>query len=158
MCAVTVQSIRVEHFLTAHTCLNSPTSFPKSTEEAYFAVCADRWENDADYRKCMHENSRTCETMESWDQVANRPQKIHKNDPAAKAGELWKSVVHCSEHSQRIQYLRVNILNLDKLTALAWIATPRTFLPLPKQYVPLHKHNNHDCRTRYRTLQTGREV
>ena len=48
--------------------------FRKSLKHHFADYCADRLENDADYkRKCMQENSRTDETMESWDQVASRP-------------------------------------------------------------------------------------
>ena len=43
--------------------------------------------------ECMQENSRTCETMESWDQMARWPcEKVHKHDAAvrqAQFGNQW---------------------------------------------------------------------
>ena len=108
----------------------------QNTWKNKFASCADGWEKRR-YRKCTQESSRTCETVESWDHVANGPQKIHKLTPQRQAR-------HCNQwHRRRIQHdtLRVNILNWDKLT-LAWSTTRRSWRVLAKQEVPLPKHNN----------------
>ena len=72
----------------------------KSTEKQ-LAGCAERWVNDADYRKCMQANSRTYGTIESLDS-RKQTSENQPNDTAAKAGAVRKSVVHCSHHSQRI--------------------------------------------------------
>ena len=59
-----------------------------------FEGCADRCNKDADYRKCMHENSRTYETMEIGQNPVMTSEDAHDN-AAAKAGELWEPVVCC---------------------------------------------------------------
>ena len=57
----------------------------------------------ADFRKCTQENSRTYETMESCDQVAGEPQKIHKMTP----------------QTTRIQH------DINVSTSCTWTSTPR---------------------------------
>ena len=57
-----------------------------------FYGCAARLEKDADYRQCMYENSRTNETMDSWDKVASAPQKPHSMTPQQRQeqfGNQW---------------------------------------------------------------------
>ena len=51
----------------------SRSIIPKSNEE-FRRLC--RWNNDADCRWCLQENSRRYETMTSWDKVAGVPRKI----------------------------------------------------------------------------------
>ena len=62
------------------------------------------WKSYADYRKCMQENCRTCETMESWRQHSKRTSGNPHGDAAARAGEFWEPVVCCSNCSWRTQY------------------------------------------------------
>ena len=50
---------------------------------------------DADFRKCMLENSRTYERMESVDRIASEPHEIHNMTPQqrqARFGNQWHPV------------------------------------------------------------------
>ena len=47
----------------------------RKAQKKQLASRAERLVKDADYRECMQEDSRTYETMESWDPVAHIPQK-----------------------------------------------------------------------------------
>ena len=107
--------------------LSSRKASFRKPQRKHVEGCAGRWEKDADCRKCVQENSRAYETMESWDQVARGPQKNPQNDATAKA--VPKPVVGCSFGPQTedpTRFPRVNILNLDKFTALAWMITRRS--------------------------------
>ena len=77
---------------------------------------------DADYRKCTQEHSRTHETTDRWDRVANGPQKNPQIDltPAAEAGAVWKFVVHRSDRSWRMQH------DTNASTSWTWTSSPRS--------------------------------
>ena len=86
-----------------------------------FAGCADRWAKDADYRKCTQEHSHTDETMESWDQVENESQRNPQHGARSQGGRNSEisGTLFRPQPKDPTRYPRVNILNLDKLTALA---------------------------------------
>ena len=79
----------------------------------HFAGCAEMIVNYADVRK-VHARKLSCE---SWVTNRKRTTENSRNDAAAKADTIRKSVVHCSEHSWRIQHdTHASTSNLDKLT------------------------------------------
>ena len=73
-----------------------PGSVTSEKAQTQFAVCRERLVNDTDYRECIQENSPTSDTIESWDQIASVPQKIHKMTPQggqAQFGNRWHIVL-----------------------------------------------------------------
>ena len=94
-------------------------------------------EKDTDNRKCMQEHSRSYETMDSLDNTAKcfgTPQGMRT---LGTRGMLFKLQVEGP-----IRYQRVNIPNLDKLTALEWITNRGSGWPLAKQEVLLRQYSD----------------
>ena len=85
---------------------------------------------------------RSCSSSDPW-QVGSTsqsgPRKNPQNDAAAKAGAIWRTsgVLFTRQLEDPSRYQRVNILNLDKLTALECIINRCSRRPLAKQEVPL---------------------
>ena len=75
-----------------------------------FASCADRWGQDADFRKCEHEKRQHVRNSGDWGSNCKWTTEHLQNDAAAKAGTIRKPVVRC--------YQRVSILN--------WECSPRS--------------------------------
>ena len=69
-----------------------------------FENCADGWENDADFRRCMQEHSRANDTVHSWDHVASGPRKTHNMTPQQRQAQIWEPVVCCINHLWKIQH------------------------------------------------------
>ena len=115
---------------------------PKTSKQQ-FAGCADRWEQDADYRQCMQEFSRAYETMESCDRIASEPQKIHKMTPQQgqpQFGIQWHVVSTTAMGSNTIptrQHPELGHAHRARMDCF----TPHSGRPLAKQEVPIHNHN-----------------
>ena len=65
----------------------------RKAQKNHFADCAERWNKDADDRKCMQEHNRTYDAMISWEKVAKGPRENPHDDAAAKAGKLWEPMI-----------------------------------------------------------------
>ena len=68
-----------------------------------FESCEDRWNNDADCRECMQENSRKYDTRRVGIKLQVAHRKPTQNDATAKASVICKPVECCSNNSWRIQ-------------------------------------------------------
>ena len=75
----------------AHDHYKSKHHFRKA-QRRNFEGCAERWNKDSNYRKCMQENSRSYGIMESWVKIAKGPRKTHTVTPQqlqANFGNQW---------------------------------------------------------------------
>ena len=103
----------------------------------------------------MQENSRTCETMESWDQMTRWPcEKVHKHDAAvrqAQVGNQWYIFRTTASGSNTI--LGRQHLELGQ-AAFASMFMTIIGRPLTNQKVLLQKHHNCGCRKGFFFLRT----
>ena len=113
---------------------------------------------DADCRKCMQENSRTYETMKSWDQVASEPLKIHEMTPQQRQAQFknqWYVVQTTAEGSNTIPTRQH-----PELGQAHRVVIRRSVRPVVKQEVLLQKHSNNErfffFRTRSNMLRSER--
>ena len=109
-----------------------------------FEGFAERWNTDQDYRECMQEKQPRVRNHDKLGQSRKWTQEHPQNDATAKAGAIWESVASCSNYMWKIQPTRVNIQNLDKLTALEWRINWCSGRPLSKQEVLPRKHSEQE--------------
>ena len=61
--------------------VNLQSTIPENTQKNYFACCAYGREKTQMTESVWEKNSRTHETMEIWNKIANGPYNIHKMTP-----------------------------------------------------------------------------